>query len=88
MLIRDQDVDNIVLGNTLSEDGYPARNFDYMLSNPPFGVEWKKVRKGGQTRARGKGLRRPLRPRPAACVRRLHAVPAAPGLEDGATQGR
>ncbi|MDA3915284.1 class I SAM-dependent DNA methyltransferase [Oleiagrimonas sp.] len=45
MLIRDQDVANIVLGNTLSEDGYPARSFDYMLSNPPFGVEWKKVQK-------------------------------------------
>jgi len=45
MLIRGQDVANIAFGNTLSEDGFPTRKFDYMLSNPPFGVEWKKVEK-------------------------------------------
>lgn len=43
MLIKGQDVSNIAFGNTLSEDGHPGRKFDYMLSNPPFGVEWKKV---------------------------------------------
>lgn len=45
MLIRGQDVASIVAGNTLSEDGHVGRKFDYMLSNPPFGVEWKKVEK-------------------------------------------
>lgn len=45
MLIKGQDVANIMAGNTLSEDGHPHRKFDYMLSNPPFGVEWKKVEK-------------------------------------------
>jgi len=45
MLIKGQDVRNIVPGNTLSDDGHPAQKFDYMLSNPPFGVEWKKVEK-------------------------------------------
>lgn len=45
MLIKGQDVRNIVAGNTLSEDGHPDTKFDYMLSNPPFGVEWKKVQK-------------------------------------------
>ncbi len=45
MLIKDQDVANIVYGNTLSDDGHPHTKFDYMLSNPPFGVEWKKVEK-------------------------------------------
>ncbi len=45
MLIKGQDVGNIVFGNTLSDDGHPGRHFDYMLSNPPFGVEWKKVEK-------------------------------------------
>ena len=45
MLIRGQAVENIVPGNTLSEDGFARRKFDYMLSNPPFGVEWKKVEK-------------------------------------------
>lgn len=45
MLIKGQDVANIVFGNTLSDDGHPHKRFDYMLSNPPFGVEWKKVEK-------------------------------------------
>jgi type I restriction enzyme M protein len=46
MLIRGQDINNIIIaGNTLSEDGHLERRFDYMLSNPPFGVEWKKVQK-------------------------------------------
>ncbi|UPT97678.1 type I restriction-modification system subunit M [Bradyrhizobium barranii subsp. apii] len=45
MLIKGQDVANIVAANTLSEDGHPSAKFDYMLSNPPFGVEWKKVEK-------------------------------------------
>jgi type I restriction-modification system DNA methylase subunit len=45
MLIKGQDVANIVFGNTFSEDGHPHKTFDYMLSNPPFGVEWKKVEK-------------------------------------------
>ena len=43
MLIKGQDVANIVCGNTLSDDGHAQRQFDYMLANPPFGVEWKKV---------------------------------------------
>jgi type I restriction enzyme M protein len=43
MLIKGQDVRNILPGNTLSADGHPTQKFDYMLSNPPFGVEWKKV---------------------------------------------
>ncbi len=45
MLIKGQDVGNIVVGNTLSDDGHGNKKFDYMLSNPPFGVEWKKVEK-------------------------------------------
>ncbi|MBB4841188.1 type I restriction enzyme M protein [Sphingomonas kyeonggiensis] len=45
MLIKGQDVSNIAFGNTLSDDGHPGQTFDYMLANPPFGVEWKKVEK-------------------------------------------
>jgi len=45
MLIKGQDVANIAFGNTLSDDGHPHQKFDYMLANPPFGVEWKKVEK-------------------------------------------
>ena len=43
MLIKGQDIANITFGNTLSNDGLPGKQFDYMLSNPPFGVEWKKI---------------------------------------------
>ena len=45
LLIKGQNIDNIVHGNTLSNDGLLGRQFDYMLSNPPFGVEWKKIEK-------------------------------------------
>ncbi len=43
MLIKGQDVRNIKLGNTLSNDQLTYDQFDYMLSNPPFGVDWKKI---------------------------------------------
>ncbi|SDG56002.1 type I restriction-modification system subunit M [Propionivibrio dicarboxylicus] len=56
MLIKGQDVGNIVVGNTLSEDGHGGRKFDYMLSNPPFGVEWKKVEKEVRKEAADKGF--------------------------------
>ncbi|MCG6657784.1 SAM-dependent DNA methyltransferase [Halomonas campisalis] len=45
MLIKGQAVERIKLGNTLSDDQLPGERFDFMLSNPPFGVEWKKVQK-------------------------------------------
>ncbi len=47
MLIKGEDADNIILGDTFTKDGFDrdADNkkwtFDYMLANPPFGVEWK-----------------------------------------------
>ncbi len=43
MLLKGQDISHIIFGNTLSDDGHAGRDFDYMLSNPPFGVEWKKI---------------------------------------------
>ncbi|WP_239234114.1 type I restriction-modification system subunit M [Candidatus Nitrotoga sp. BS] len=43
MLIKGQEVKNIKLGNTLSSDQLYADKFNYMLSNPPFGVDWKKI---------------------------------------------
>jgi len=44
VLIMNEDADNIKLGSSFSQDGFPGRQFDYMLSNPPFGVSWKKER--------------------------------------------
>lgn len=45
MMIKGQNPANIARGNSFSEDGHVGKKFDYMLSNPPFGVEWKKVQK-------------------------------------------
>ena len=43
LMIKGQDPDRIVFGNSLTDtDGYPGATFDYMLANPPFGVDWKK----------------------------------------------
>ncbi|NKN13963.1 type I restriction-modification system subunit M [Rhizobium laguerreae] len=56
MLIKGQDVSNIAFGNTLSGDGHSEAKFDYMLSNPPFGVEWKKVEKDVRAEHEHKGF--------------------------------
>lgn len=45
LLAKGQDPDNIKLGDTLAEDKFPGRTFDYCLSNPPYGVEWKAAEK-------------------------------------------
>src|SRR5699024_9305569 len=41
MLIKGHEARNIKLGNTLSEDQFKEKTFDYMITNPPYGVEWK-----------------------------------------------
>src|SRR5438445_8536606 len=43
MILKGQDASTIVPGNSFTEDGHQGRSFDYLLANPPFGVEWKKV---------------------------------------------
>lgn len=43
MMLKGQDVSHITCGNSFTEDGHAGRTFDYLLANPPFGVEWKKV---------------------------------------------
>lgn len=56
MLIKGQEVGNIKLGNTLSNDHLYADKFDYMLSNPPFGVDWKKIESAIQDEHKLKGF--------------------------------
>ncbi|GGF07385.1 type I restriction-modification system subunit M [Pseudoalteromonas gelatinilytica] len=56
MLIKGQKVDNIKLGNTLSNDQLRNEKFDYMLSNPPFGVDWKKIQKHINDEHKDKGF--------------------------------
>jgi type I restriction enzyme M protein len=55
MLIKGQNISNIKLGNTLSDDQLSGQSFNYMLSNPPFGVEWKKVEKAVRDEYKVKG---------------------------------
>ena len=43
MMLKGQDASHIVFGNSFTEDGHAGSHFDYLLANPPFGVEWKKV---------------------------------------------
>ena len=45
MMLKDQKASNIRLGNSFSEDAFKDQRFDYLLANPPFGVEWKKVQR-------------------------------------------
>ncbi|WP_233219592.1 class I SAM-dependent DNA methyltransferase [Micromonospora sp. RP3T] len=45
MMLKGGDPTKIAFGNSFNQDGHEAERFDYMLANPPFGVEWKKVEK-------------------------------------------
>lgn len=56
MLIKGQNPGNIKFGNTFTVDGLEDEKFDYMLSNPPFGVDWKKAEKIIKTEAENKGM--------------------------------
>ena len=55
MILKGNSNSRIVLGNSFNEDGFKTQTFDYMLSNPPFGVEWKKVEKFIRNEAASKG---------------------------------
>jgi type I restriction enzyme M protein len=45
MLIKGQNPTNIKKGNSISEDKLPYEKFDYLITNPPFGVKWQKIEK-------------------------------------------
>lgn len=49
MVVKGQPIENIVLGNTLTDPAFEGRTFHYALSNPPFGVDWKQYRKQVET---------------------------------------
>lgn len=55
MLIKGQNPSNIKFGNTFTVDGLEDEQFDYMLSNPPFGVDWKKAQKIIKAESENKG---------------------------------
>jgi type I restriction enzyme M protein len=56
MILKGNTNSKIALGNSFSEDGFIGQTFDYMLSNPPFGVEWKKVEKYIKDEAENQGF--------------------------------
>ncbi|MEX0985434.1 MAG: class I SAM-dependent DNA methyltransferase [Actinomycetota bacterium] len=56
MMLKGQDASHIVAGNSFSEDGHKGARYDYLLANPPFGVEWKNVEDEVKTEAATKGF--------------------------------
>jgi type I restriction enzyme M protein len=56
MMLKGQDASHIQMGNSFSEDRFAGQTFDYLLANPPFGVEWKKVEKEVKDEHQSKGF--------------------------------
>ena len=56
MMLKGQDASHIAYGNSFSEDHFEGQRFDYLLANPPFGVEWKKVETEVRREAETKGF--------------------------------
>ena len=56
MMLKAQDATNIAYGNSFTEDGHAGLHADYLLANPPFGVEWKKVADRIRDEAERKGF--------------------------------
>jgi len=55
ILIKGEDAKNVRLGNTLSNDQFKEEKFDYLISNPPYGVDWKSYQKTIVTEHEEKG---------------------------------
>ena len=51
MMIRGGDPNNMRFGDTLSEDQFPGFTFQYIISNPPFGIDWKREQKAVEAEA-------------------------------------
>lgn len=56
LMLKGQRSENVQSGNSFSQDRFVGRRFDYLLANPPFGVEWKKVQEAVKTEARNLGF--------------------------------
>ncbi len=56
MLIKGLDASRIRFGNSFDNDQHPNRRFDYLLANPPFGVEWKMVANHVKSEHKTKGF--------------------------------
>ncbi|WP_309479239.1 type I restriction-modification system subunit M [Brevibacillus agri] len=56
ILIKGEEAKNIAFGNTLSQDAFPQMKFDYMITNPPYGVEWKPAEQAVKEEHENKGF--------------------------------
>ena len=56
MLVTGHDPENIAFGNTLTQDAHASKTFHYMLSNPPYGVDWKKYADDIKAEASSQGM--------------------------------
>ncbi|MCB0988936.1 MAG: SAM-dependent DNA methyltransferase [Microthrixaceae bacterium] len=56
LMLKGQTSTNVQQGNSFSQDRFTGRRFDYLLANPPFGVEWKKVQEAVKTEAKNLGF--------------------------------
>ena len=94
MLIKGEDAENIIRDDTFIKDGFDRQpdgsewTFDYMLANPPFGVEWKQQQRFYRTGARHAGLRRTLRSGHSASKRWRAVVSATHAFQDAHAAGR
>lgn len=84
MILKGQDAANIHPGNSFTDDGLAGQTFDYMLANPPFGVEWKKVADDIRHEHETLGFKGTLRSGPPEHWRGLSALPATHAREDEA----
>jgi type I restriction enzyme M protein len=56
MIAKNQNIDNIALGNTLTSDKHSSRKFDYVISNPPYGSKWEKEKEAVEAEHKEKGF--------------------------------
>jgi type I restriction enzyme M protein len=76
MMIKGQDMENIKYGDSFTDDKHRGKRFDYMLANPPFGVEWKPQEKLHQEGTQTTRLWRTFRCRTSPDKRWFLSVPA------------
>ena len=87
MMLKGQDASHIVSGQLVREDGHEGRTFDYMLANPPFGVEWKSVEQTVKDERETLGFRGRFGAGLPGDQRRQLPLPPAHDLEDEAGRG-
>lgn len=87
LLAKGHDATNIGFGNTLTEDAFKDRKFDFCMSNPPYGVDWKQYAKA-VTKERDEAGPTAGSPRACRRPRTADAVPAPSGPQDARPQGR